>query len=311
MITTKLTYQKQTIPSKLLLFGEYTILLDSPALAIPFNGFNGYLDFITPTSNSNEKESNNSIYKLFNFIQKKEIAQYFHLDNFKKDIDNGLFFSSNIPQGYGLGSSGALCAAIAKKYGNKKLEVLNYNELKVLFSSIESFFHGKSSGIDPLVTYLNTPILIENENIKRVNIQWKEFNTKHLTLFLLDTEQTSETGLLVNWFQNQMKNIELNKQIKNEYITLLKSMIKSFLTIDLSSIEDELKLLSIMQLGYFTKMIPGDIEPIMREGIEKKEYYLKLCGSGGGGFMLGFSFMNKYELSTVFRNKNRKITYIN
>jgi mevalonate kinase len=36
-------------------------------------------------------------------------------------------------------------------------------------------------------------------------------------------------------------------------------------------------------------MIPLEFHDLWRKGIETNTYYLKLCGSGGGGFMLGFT----------------------
>ena len=39
----------------------------------------------------------------------------------KRVQNNGLFFKSNIPQGYGLGSSGAMVAAFYDRYAKKKI----------------------------------------------------------------------------------------------------------------------------------------------------------------------------------------------
>ena len=36
-------------------------------------------------------------------------------------------------------------------------------------------------------------------------------------------------------------------------------------------------------------MIPKSVEKIWKVGLETGNYYLKLCGSGGGGMMLGFT----------------------
>ena len=41
--------------------------------------------------------------------------------------------------------------------------------------------------------------------------------------------------------------------------------------------------------NYFTPMIPNDFHAIWKKGIESNAFYLKLCGSGGGGFILGFT----------------------
>ena len=81
-----------------------------------------------------------------------------------------MFFDSSIPQGYGVGSSGALVAAVYDKYAFGKITVLEnltkekLLHLKAVFSLMESFFHGKSSGLDPLNSYLSLPILINSKD---------------------------------------------------------------------------------------------------------------------------------------------------
>jgi len=36
-------------------------------------------------------------------------------------------------------------------------------------------------------------------------------------------------------------------------------------------------------------MIPEQFHSIWQKGIDTNDYYLKLCGSGGGGYILGFT----------------------
>ena len=36
-------------------------------------------------------------------------------------------------------------------------------------------------------------------------------------------------------------------------------------------------------------MIPAQFHELWRKGLESNDYYLKLCGSGGGGYILGFT----------------------
>ena len=55
------------------------------------------------------------------------------------------------------------------------------------------------------------------------------------------------------------------------------------------SLFKNIKSLSTLVLQNFQPMIPDSFHDIWLQGIESNEYYLKLCGSGGGGFMLGFT----------------------
>ena len=36
-------------------------------------------------------------------------------------------------------------------------------------------------------------------------------------------------------------------------------------------------------------MIPSQFHKLWKKGIDTNAYYLKLCGSGGGGYILGFT----------------------
>jgi mevalonate kinase len=51
----------------------------------------------------------------------------------------------------------------------------------------------------------------------------------------------------------------------------------------------ELKKLSGLVLENFGPMIPSDYHSLWQKGIDTNAYYLKLCGSGGGGYILGFA----------------------
>ena len=140
--------------SKILLFGEYGIIEDSKGLSIPYNFFKGALK-IAEKPNLGSKKSNNILADFCLYLK-----QFDELDldliSFEEHIKKGLYFDSSIPKGYGVGSSGALVAAIYDKYSHNKITVLeNLTRekllvLKSIFSKMESFFHGKSSGLDPV-----------------------------------------------------------------------------------------------------------------------------------------------------------------
>ena len=64
----------------------------------------------------------------------------FNLSDLKIDIDRGMYFDSSIPQGYGVGSSGALVASIYDKYANDKITVLeNLTREKLLKLKVPLF----------------------------------------------------------------------------------------------------------------------------------------------------------------------------
>ena len=98
--------------SKILLFGEYGIIKNSSGLSIPFKKFNGTLK-LNDKLNAKVEASNLEIQKFFEYIKANtnDLGR-FNLQSLKEDISNGLYFDSDIPKGFGVGSSGALVAAI-------------------------------------------------------------------------------------------------------------------------------------------------------------------------------------------------------
>lgn len=280
--------------AKILLFGEYGIIENSQGLTLPYSFYKGTLKF----SNLNddfEKKSNQNLLQYAQYLQSLNLPENFKIntENLIRDINNGLFFDSNIPQGYGIGSSGALVAAIFEKYSitKKSSETISkedLKELKSIFGILESYFHGKSSGIDPLICYMNLPILIENrENMDKVTIP-KETQGKG-AIFLIDSGMVGETGPMVQIFFEKMKTEGFRKALKEEFIRYNNACIDTFLKKDFNPFFKNLKKLSIWAYEHFKPMIPKSIYKIWKKGLDTNIYYLKLCGSGGGGYILGFT----------------------
>ena len=300
--------------AKILLFGEYGIIKDSKGLAIPFNAYRGALK-TSDVLEGEAKLSNENLHKFYKHISslKSELVS-FNLEEFKTDLENGMYFDSSIPQGYGVGSSGALVASIYDKYANDKITVLEnltrekLLKLKAVFSLMESFFHGKSSGLDPLNSYLSLPILINSkENVEPAGIPSQKGGKG--AVFLLDSEQIGETEPMVSIFMNKMKNEGFRKMLNEEFVTYTDACIEDFLHGNVSSLFGNVKSLSKVVLKNFKPMIPTAFHKVWEKGIKTNDYYLKLCGSGGGGYILGFTedyqkaqeSLKDYKLELVYR----------
>ena len=113
--------------SKILLFGEYGIIRYSKGLSIPYNFYNGALK---KERNPSEEaiKSNGHLRRFVAYLENLQTEQpglvTFDLATLKNDVETGMYFDSSIPQGYGVGSSGALVAAIYDKYAQDKITVL-------------------------------------------------------------------------------------------------------------------------------------------------------------------------------------------
>lgn len=301
--------------SKILLFGEYGIIKNSKGLSIPYNFFKGGFK-LGDLNNQEVKKSNNNLRLFKDFISKLDnTIVAFDLNKMDNDLNMGMYFDSTIPQGYGVGSSGALVAAIYDRYAQNKITVLeNLTKekilvLKYIFSEMESYFHGKSSGLDPLNSYLSLPILMHSKN--KVETTWipSQFYNGKGAVFLLDSGESSDTAPMVEIFFESMKNKEYSKIIKEDFINTTDNCVDDFLKADFKSLFLNIKKLSKVVLKNFKPMIPEDFHNIWAKGIESNDYFLKLCGSGGGGYILGFSqdfekaksALRDYKLEVVYK----------
>jgi mevalonate kinase len=300
--------------AKILLFGEYGIIKDSKGLAIPFNSYRGALKSASNLTGE-AKKSNTNLLKFYHYLsQLNQDGLSFHLEELKTDLENGMYFDSSIPQGYGVGSSGALVASIYDKYATEKITILeNLTRDKLLtlkenFSAMESFFHGKSSGLDPLNSYLSLPILINSKtHIEPAGIPSQKEGKG--AVFLLDSEMVGETEPMVNIFMNKMKNEGFRRMLDEEFVTYTDACIEDFLRGNAKSLFGNVKQLSKIVLKNFKPMIPVAFHKIWEHGINTNDYYLKLCGSGGGGYILGFTEdyekakekLQDYKLELVYR----------
>jgi mevalonate kinase len=278
--------------SKILLFGEYGIIEDSKGLSIPYNFFNGALK-ISESSDEEAKKSNLILSQFSAHLKTLDID--LDLNSFDNHINKGMYFDSSIPKGYGVGSSGALVAAVYEKYANNKITVLeNLTReklllLKEIFSKMESFFHGKSSGLDPLNSYLSIPILIKSKNDINVTGIPSQKSNGSGAVFLLDSGQTGSTAPMVNIFMEKMKKEGFRNMLNSQFIKHTNICVDSFLIGDLNNLFKSTKKLSQVVFENFKPMIPKEFHNLWKKGIDNGSYFLKLCGSGGGGYILGFA----------------------
>jgi mevalonate kinase len=279
--------------AKILLFGEYGIIKDSKGLSIPYNFYRGAL------KTSNDPDTLDSHQKLNPFCAHlktlPETIVSFDWVRLESDLKNNMYFDSSIPQGYGIGSSGALVASIYDQYALDKITVLEnltkekLQHLKTVFAAMESFFHGKSSGLDPLNSYLSLPILINSQDhIEPTGIPSQNPEGKG-AVFLLDSGIVGETAPMVSIFMENMKREPFRIMMKDQFINYTDACVDDFLNGNIVSLFSNIKQLSNLVLHNFEPMIPEEFRAIWKQGIETNDYYLKLCGSGGGGYILGFA----------------------
>lgn len=310
----------ESVHSKILVFGEYSVLHNGMALTIPFSKFSGSLCYPENVEESAIAVlSNKGIREFFKHILENHTDETFKLnvDELSRELDKGLFFRSDIPQGFGLGSSGALVAAIFLRYLEKAgdfkdelkhLTMDRIQSLKNCLGALEGHFHGKSSGIDPLSIIINKPLLLKaNKEIVKVDIPVYNESGKNV-LFLLNTGMARNSEKLIKQFNSACQTEDFQQKLKTELIAYANAGITDFLKGDTESFYRNLEKLVRFQLKEMDYLIPKKYQPIVQQGLDTKDYYLKICGSGGGGYMIGFT-QKWEETQQLLKDEELEIFY--
>ena len=289
--------------SKVLLFGEQIINKGAMGLAVPFQHFDGVMKFAGKDADERALKSNQSLGGIANYIiHHKQLADLYDTNLFLEDLEKGLYFDSDIPQGFGLGSSGAVVAAIYYRYRKNKKKNPVVSELKHELAEIESFFHGKSSGLDPIVCYLNKAVLISKGEVTEA-FEMPESSKAVLKLFLINTHIERKTSPYVNLFLDKCKDPKFMKTIEKSLIPANNIAIEAFLHGKHSELMKCVKIISQLQLDMMPEFIPAAFHEVWRQGQKHNEYHLKICGAGGGGFIIGIAKADA-DLSILLAGKD-------
>lgn len=287
--------------AKILLFGEYTILNGSSALAIPNQTYFGRW-----VKNEGPPENITSLLKILAYLEEMKF-NFISLTRFREELKEGLNFKTNIPVGYGLGSSGAVSAAIFKKYKRNPQENEDLASLRTKLQKIENHFHGKSSGLDPLVSYLNKQILLSSDD--EIFVHEDKIKLDKIKLFLIDTGKSRSTAPLVKLYKEKLKDQYFIKTIENQLLELVDVAIKAYLEKEESLLFKTVHEISNFQFRFFNEMILEEHRALWLSSLSSHHFKLKLCGAGGGGFILGFCD-NKEATQKELQDIKEKITWI-
>ena len=157
---------KKRFFGKWVLAGEYSVLRSGSALVYPLNHY--YMDFFYKETNDSlflERKGEHQagldfavaplLYKALKILNKKQ-----------SDLKGHLVIESCLPFGAGLGASSALCVGMSSLFLYKKW--IKKSQLKSLSTTLEDFFHGKSSGMDVTVVLEQKAILYQKSKILEI-----------------------------------------------------------------------------------------------------------------------------------------------
>ena len=275
---------KERYYSKVILFGEYSMIFDATALMIPLTKFSAQWRFASHLDANVGTASNASLKRFADYLSTlDDVKDIIDLQRFNHDLRYNLFLDSNVPSGYGLGSSGTLVAAVYDGYAKQKTDDLL--QLKTLFGKMESYFHGSSSGIDPLQCYVGKPFKITPEGVQLLS---DDFLKKDIHICLIDTKIKSNTKPLVDHFKRQREDAAFLNRFQSEYVPYVTSCIDSMIQGDIDLFFKSLKQLTKGQLEFLRPMITENTLDLFTANYDFS-FGVKISGSGGGGYVLGFT----------------------
>ena len=255
-------------PAKILLFGEYSIIHGSDALVLPYHKLFGRWQ-VSHAQPLPQKD-------LSDFLNYVSSLSGCNLSKVKRIKDEKWSFDSTIPTGYGIGSSGALSAAIYELVFDRDKNLI---ETKDKLAEIESFFHGSSSGMDPLASHLRKPIHICDGEVLALS----EFKSP-TDIYIYDSHIIRKSKPLIEYYK-MMREADLSFLATSKALAKFNARIIREI-INTQNYTSSFKEISHIQFHHFDKMIPTEVKSIWQKGLESDTYYFKLCGAGGGGFFL-------------------------
>ena len=151
------------IPGKCILAGEHSVLVGMPALAMPINKFLTIV-FEKKTSDAIVIKSEGIDNQIITTLLNKAIKHCCEKFNINPScIHFSISANNEIPVGFGLGSSAAVCVAIG--YWLCKNKIIKNKQILTVAQTLENIFHGKSSGLDVACVYKKQLILFEKGKI--------------------------------------------------------------------------------------------------------------------------------------------------
>lgn len=195
--------------------------------------------------------------------------------------ENEGYLYSSIPNGYGLGSSGTVVAAFFDTFIDAPDHYKQDTSLLLkLFGEIESFFHGNSSGIDPLLSYIQKPLLYHDKAVKIL-----ESTPQHLHFKLIDSGSKRYMEKLVAKFIQYLEVPDFKSAMENLKIannTAIEALIQGNTTL----LKNSIKTISELQYNHLKYLIPDHLQQAWHDALQNEGPKYKLCGAGGGGFYM-------------------------
>jgi mevalonate kinase len=150
---------------------------------------------------------------------------------------------------------------------------------------MENYFHGHSSGLDPLVSFYNQAVLMQGEKIEFLSIDTEKLFTTQ-SIQLINSHIPRNTQPLVAVFKKQIETSAFRNSFEAHIPKWNLNLINALIENRETELMEAWKQLSFLSMEFFSEMIPETFMEFWKQGINNEAYYCKLCGAGGGGLFL-------------------------
>ncbi|HVJ63843.1 MAG TPA: hypothetical protein VM901_01170 [Bdellovibrionota bacterium] len=259
-------------PAKFLLAGEYSVLLEGPALAIPLPELRlSYRESApatteTPTRVFLNNEEIHDEGRLAKVLALRQIIAP------RARASAEIHVTTRIPIGKGLGSSAALSVAMARYHVTSP----SNTQIAEIALEGEKLFHGNPSGVDPYCVSFEKPIAYVREPRSAQPLAMHDLKKSGLVFLLRDSggEHSTRTQL-----QMAMSKETLIRELASEARKMLEAVDRDAKQIApcMHRIQSKLS-----DLGASSPAIEANIAELYSLGAQGA----KITGSGRGGFVI-------------------------
>ena len=291
-------------PAKVILSGEHSVVYGRPALVAALDK---QLNFSLSENQFSNNKEDKSVRKIVALIEKNVVD---YLKERKIPYQKKRYFfkiDSEIPIGFGLGSSAALSVAATacflKFFTGKDF---SKEEINHLAYQIETYFHQNPSGVDNTASCFGGLIYYRKEFEFLNNIAFLNFKIpKNFPLFLIDykkpKEKTKEMVQMV--YKKYQKNNSLLESIFSDMEKVTKKMVLAIKEANKSLFQEALldNEIFLEMLGVVSSKTKKLLQRLSSFGVGK------ITGAGGkkegSGFILFFAEKEKQLVDFLKKEK--------
>ena len=267
--------------AKYILSGEHSVLRGYPAIVFPIP--QKYIELSYSYGSTNLKvdftgEFERPVVLVFWGLLSEAMQK---VQRKKEDLKGNISIYNNIPLGMGMGFSAALCVVITKLF--IALEWLGRDELFAFATSLEDYFHGKSSGLDILGSLSTTGMYFnDKKSYCSIDMLWQPH------LYLMYSGKVSVTAKCVKQVadiyardqkQGKIIDIKMAKSVEDAKHSLIKDGVGfSQLAAAINNANECFKSWGL---------VPPEVESKVNFMLRHGAVAVKPTGAGDGGFLLG------------------------